>query len=45
MRQRAHEKGIEGSSKMDEKQLRDAMKRMDRGADPMMAKQQAKGNR
>jgi hypothetical protein len=42
MRQQAHEMGIEGSSKMDIDQLRDALKKMNKGADPMMAKQEAR---
>ena len=44
MRQRGHEMGIEGASKMSEDQLRQAMKMMSKGKDPMMAKQEAKGN-
>jgi hypothetical protein len=42
MRQKAHEMGIEGSSKMDMDQLREALKRVGKGSDPMMAKQEAK---
>ncbi len=42
MRQRAHEMGIEGSSKMDMNQLRDALKKVNKGEEPMMAKQEAK---
>ncbi|MEV0392255.1 hypothetical protein [Polymorphospora rubra] len=42
LRKRAHQAGIEGNSKMSEQQLRNAMKRVDKGADPMMAKQSAK---
>jgi hypothetical protein len=44
MRQQAHEMGIEGSSKMTEDQLRDAMKMVKKGSDPMMAKRSAKGD-
>jgi hypothetical protein len=43
MRQRAHEMGIEGSSRMTEDQLRAAMKMVSKGSDPMMAKREAKG--
>ncbi|MEU8298746.1 hypothetical protein AB0C04_15875 [Micromonospora sp. NPDC048909] len=43
MRQRAHNAGIEGNSKMTESQLRDALKRVGKGSDPQMAKRQAKG--
>ncbi|MEV7229601.1 MULTISPECIES: hypothetical protein [Polymorphospora] len=42
LRKRAHDAGIEGNSKMSEPQLRDALKRVGRGTDPMMAKQAAK---
>ncbi|WP_165823055.1 hypothetical protein [Micromonospora globispora] len=42
LRQQAHNKGIEGNSKMTEGQLRDALKKVDKGTDPMAAKQQAK---
>ncbi|GAB3159205.1 hypothetical protein GCM10027290_63750 [Micromonospora sonneratiae] len=42
MRQRAHQAGIPGSSKMSEQQLKDAMKKVDKGMDPAMAKQKAK---
>jgi hypothetical protein len=42
MRQKAHEMGIEGSSKMDMNQLRDAMKKVNKGQEPMMAKQEAR---
>ncbi|GAA5196487.1 hypothetical protein GCM10023322_65510 [Rugosimonospora acidiphila] len=44
MRQQAHDMGIEGSSKMDESELREALKRIGKGNDPMMAKQEAKRN-
>ncbi|MFY1689168.1 hypothetical protein [Plantactinospora sp. WMMB782] len=43
LRQRAHEAGIQGSSKMTEKQLRDALKKTGKGTEPMVAKQEAKG--
>jgi cation transport regulator ChaC len=42
MRQQAHQMGIEGNSKMSTQQLNNAMKMTNKGADPMMAKQQAK---
>ncbi|MEW2384621.1 hypothetical protein AB0873_21380 [Micromonospora sp. NPDC047707] len=42
LRQKAHDAGIEGNSKMTEDQLRDALRRVGRGADPQLAKQQAK---
>jgi hypothetical protein len=42
MRQQAHQMGIEGSSKTDMGQLREALRKVDKGADPMMAKQEAK---
>ncbi|MFI7426497.1 hypothetical protein ACIBPB_05880 [Micromonospora sp. NPDC049836] len=42
MRQQAHDKGIEGNSKMTEEQLRDALRRVGKGERPEMAKQQAK---
>ncbi|GAB3967107.1 hypothetical protein GCM10027615_15880 [Plantactinospora veratri] len=43
LRQRAHEAGIEGSSKMSEQQLREALQKIGKGAEPMVAKQEAKG--
>ncbi|MFY1674598.1 hypothetical protein ACN27G_32420 [Plantactinospora sp. WMMB334] len=43
LRQRAHEAGIEGNSKMNEQQLREALKKMGKGAEPMVAKREAKG--
>jgi hypothetical protein len=42
MRHQAHRMGIEGSSKMSMEQLNSAMKMVNKGTDPMMAKQQAK---
>lgn len=45
LRQRAHQAGIEGNSKMTEQQLRQALKRVGKGADPMTAKREAKGMR
>ncbi|GAB2957988.1 hypothetical protein GCM10027280_53450 [Micromonospora polyrhachis] len=42
MRQRAHQAGIEGSSKMSEQQLKEALKKVGKGMEPAMAKQQAK---
>lgn len=43
LRQRAHDAGIEGNSRMNEQQLKDALKKVSKGADPMNAKRQAKG--
>ncbi len=43
LRQRAHDMGISGNSKMTEQQLRQAMQKVSKGTDPMTAKQQAKG--
>ncbi len=43
MRRQAHERGIEGSSKMTAEQINTALKLADKGSDPMMAKQKAKG--
>jgi hypothetical protein len=45
LRQRAHEVGIQGSSKMSEDELREALKKTGKGADPMMAKLEAKGRK
>ncbi|MFG2053233.1 hypothetical protein ACGFI9_04295 [Micromonospora sp. NPDC048930] len=42
LRQKAHNAGIEGNSKMTEEQLRDALQRVGKGERPEMAKQQAK---
>jgi hypothetical protein len=42
LRQKAHNAGIEGNSKMTEDQLRDALKRVGKGEQPQMAKQEAK---
>lgn len=42
LRQQAHNKGIEGNSKMTEGQLQKALNKVDKGMDPMAAKQQAK---
>ncbi|MGK5738052.1 hypothetical protein [Micromonospora sp. URMC 103] len=42
LRQRAHNAGIEGNSKMTESQLKDALKRAEKGMSPQAAKQQAK---
>jgi membrane protein len=38
----AHEAGIEGNSKMTEQQLREALRRVDQGADPAEAEREAK---
>ncbi|RKR86493.1 hypothetical protein BDK92_0723 [Micromonospora pisi] len=43
LRQRAHKAGIEGNSKMTEEQLREALKQVGKGAEPMHAKRGAKG--
>lgn len=42
LRQQAHEAGIPGNSKMTEGQLKDALKKVGKGMEPQMAKQQAK---
>jgi hypothetical protein len=42
MRRQAHQMGIEGSSKMSMEQLNTAMKMVNKGTDPMMAKQEAR---
>lgn len=42
MRQKAHDAGIEGNSKMTEDQLREALKRVGKGEQAQMAKQEAK---
>lgn len=42
MRQKAHEKGIQGNSKMTDDQLRQAMKKVGKGKQPQAAKQEAK---
>ncbi|MBQ0892659.1 hypothetical protein ABT214_08095 [Micromonospora purpureochromogenes] len=42
LRQQAHDAGIEGNSKMTEEQLRDALRRVGKGEQPQMAKQEAK---
>ncbi|MGS2615503.1 hypothetical protein ACVCAH_13425 [Micromonospora sp. LZ34] len=43
LRQRAHDAGIQGNSKMTEGQLRDALKKVGKGTDPQAAKRQARG--
>ncbi|MBF6328538.1 hypothetical protein [Nocardia transvalensis] len=43
LRRRGHEAGIQGSSKMSEDQLREALSKVDRGEDPIQAKREAKG--
>ncbi|SCF29565.1 hypothetical protein GA0070618_4946 [Micromonospora echinospora] len=43
LRRQAHQAGIEGNSKMTEHQLRDALRKVGRGAEPQMAKREAKG--
>jgi hypothetical protein len=42
MRHQANQMGIEGSSKMSMQQINSALKMVNKGTDPMMAKQQAK---
>lgn len=42
LRRQAHEAGIPGNSKMDEQQLREALRKVEGGTDPEQAKQQAK---
>jgi len=42
LRQKAHDAGIQGNSKMTEDQLREALRRVGKGEQPQMAKQQAK---
>ncbi|SDY41603.1 hypothetical protein SAMN05444365_102196 [Micromonospora pattaloongensis] len=43
LRRRAHEARIEGASRMDERQLRQALQEVGRGVQPMTAKREAKG--
>jgi hypothetical protein len=43
LRRQAHEAGIRGNSKMDERQLREALDRVRRGGDPIEAKREAHG--
>ncbi|MBM0227202.1 MULTISPECIES: hypothetical protein [Micromonospora] len=42
LRQRAHDAGIEGNSKMTEDQLREALRKVGKGTEPQMAKREAK---
>lgn len=42
MRHRAHQMGIDGSSKMSAQQLNNAIKMVNKGTNPMMAKQEAR---
>jgi hypothetical protein len=42
LRQRAHEAGIEGNSKMDEQELREALQQVSQGDSPEEAKREAK---
>ncbi|WP_428965838.1 hypothetical protein [Micromonospora fluostatini] len=42
LRQQAHDAGIEGNSKMTEDQLREALRRVGKGEQPQMAKQNAR---
>lgn len=43
LRRRAHEAGIQGSSKMREDELRQALEKVSKGAEPVTAKREAKG--
>ena len=43
LRQRAHDAGIQGSSKMTAEQLREAMKKVSKRTDPMKAKHDVTG--
>lgn len=43
LRQQAHAAGIRGNSRMDERQLREALDRVRRGEDPIQAKRDAHG--
>ncbi|GLY22730.1 hypothetical protein [Micromonospora sp. NBRC 101691] len=43
LRRQAHQAGIEGNSKMTESQLREALRKVSRGAEPQMAKREARG--
>ncbi|WP_200210340.1 hypothetical protein [Micromonospora coerulea] len=42
LRQQAHKAGIEGNSKMTERDLRKALNKVDKGMSPQQAKQQVK---
>lgn len=42
LRQRAHDARIQGNSKMDEHQLREALRRVEQGQDPIEAKREAR---
>jgi hypothetical protein len=42
LRQQAHDAGIQGNSKMTESQLREALRKVGKGADPQQAKQEAR---
>ncbi|MFV2109624.1 hypothetical protein [Micromonospora sp. LOL_015] len=42
LRRQAHEAGIEGNSEMSEAELRQALKKVGKGADPQSAKQTTK---
>lgn len=41
LKQRAHDVGIRGNSKIDEQQLREALRRVEQGEDPIEAKREA----
>lgn len=42
LRQKAHDAGIEGNSKMTEGQLREALKKTSKGTQPQQAKREAR---
>ena len=44
LRERGHEAGIEGSSKMTEAQLREALAKVNKGESPQEAKDEAKSD-
>jgi hypothetical protein len=45
LRERGHEAGIEGSSKMSEAQLREALAKLGKGESPQEAKDEAKSDK
>ncbi|MCX4471653.1 hypothetical protein C5N14_22070 [Micromonospora sp. MW-13] len=42
LRQQAHNAGIEGNSKMTEEQLREALRKVGKGAEPELAKRESR---
>lgn len=42
LRQRAHDAGIQGNAKMDEQRLREALRRVEKGQDPIEAEREAR---